>query len=303
MALLLFRVIAILAYNRIYKILYKGGENMRIVTLCENRVLSGKLKAMHGLSLYIEIGEHKYLYDVGQEDIFLSNAKMLNIDLKQCEKIIISHGHYDHASGLANIKGLLNKDNFIINKQAFCNKVRLASNGTIKNIGIGEVAWQLKNLSREITGSFQLHKGIWCICNVSLPKESIRVDKGLYIENQNGTYELDDFKYEINLAFETKKGLVVISGCAHCGVINILNEAKRITGVNNIDTFIGGMHLIKASKQEVSNIAKQLIDLKVSRLIVGHCTGVDTISYLKELCGDRIEIIHNYVGLDFNYLN
>ena len=85
---------------------------MRIVTLCENRVLSGNLKAMHGLSLYIEIRNHKYIYDVGQEDIFLTNAKKLNIDLKKCEKIIISHGHYDHGLGLVNLRNLINKKIF-----------------------------------------------------------------------------------------------------------------------------------------------------------------------------------------------
>ena len=88
---------------------------MRIVTLCENSVLSGKLKAMHGLSLYIEIRNHKYIYDVGQEDIFLSNAKKMNIDLKKCKKIIISHGHYDHGLGLVNLGDFINKNNFIIN--------------------------------------------------------------------------------------------------------------------------------------------------------------------------------------------
>lgn len=272
---------------------------MRIITLCENRVLSGKLKAMHGLSLYIEIRNHKYIYDVGQEDIFLSNAEKLNIDLKKCEKIIISHGHYDHGLGLVNLKNIINKDNFIINKKAFSNKVRLKSDKSVKDIGIVKEVKDLEVFGRDINESFEIDKGIWCICNVQIPEEETRADSGLYVENEKGFYELDKFEDEINLAFVTRKGLVVVSGCSHCGVINILEEAMRVTGVKQIHTFIGGTHLIKASKEEILKVGKKLLDLEVKRLIIGHCTGVDTIELLKEQCGDKIEIIHNYVGLDF----
>ena len=276
---------------------------MRIVTLCENRVLSGKLKAMHGLSLYIEIRNHKYIYDVGQEDIFLSNAKKMNIDLKKCKKIIISHGHYDHGLGLVNLGDFINKNNFIINKKAFKNKVRIKSDKTAKDIGIVGAVKDLEAFGMDIDKSFEIEKGVWCICNVPVPKEYKKADVGLYVEKEDGSYELDDFQDEINLAVETKDGLVVISGCSHCGVINILEEAKRVTGVQRINTFVGGTHLINSSKEEILKVADKLLELKVERLIIGHCTGVDTISLLKERCKDKIEVIHNYVGLDFEDIN
>ena len=276
---------------------------MRIVTLCENRVLSGKLKAMHGLSLYIEIRNHKYIYDVGQEDIFLSNAKKMNIDLKKCKKIIISHGHYDHGLGLVNLGDFINKNNFIINKKAFKNKVRIKSDKTAKDIGIVGAVKDLEAFGMDIDKSFEIEKGVWCICNVPVPKEYKKADVGLYVEKEDGSYELDDFQDEINLAVETKEGLVVISGCSHCGVINILEEAKKVTGVQRINTFVGGTHLINSSKEEILKVADKLLELKVERLIIGHCTGVDTISLLKERCKDKIEVIHNYVGLDFEDIN
>ena len=276
---------------------------MRIVTLCENSVLSGKLKAMHGLSLYIEIRNHKYIYDVGQEDIFLSNAQKMNIDLKKCKKIIISHGHYDHGLGLVNLGDFINRNNFIINKKAFKNKVRFKSDKTVKDIGIVGAVKDLEAFGMDIDKSFEIEKGVWCICNVPVPKEYKKADVGLYVEKEDGSYELDDFQDEINLAVETKEGLVVISGCSHCGVINILEEAKKVTGVQRINTFVGGTHLINSSKEEILKVADKLLELKVERLIIGHCTGVDTISLLKERCKDKIEVIHNYVGLDFEDIN
>ena len=161
----------------------------------------------------------------------------------------------------------------------------------------------LEAFGMDIDKSFEIEKGVWCICNVPVPKEYKKADVGLYVEKEDGSYELDDFQDEINLAVETKEGLVVISGCSHCGVINILEEAKRVTGVQRINTFVGGTHLINSSKEEILKVADKLLELKVERLIIGHCTGVDTISLLKERCKDKIEVIHNYVGLDFEDIN
>ena len=272
---------------------------MKIVTLCENRVLESRLKAMHGLSLYIEVKGHKYLYDVGQEDIFLHNAEILKVDLEKCEKVIISHGHYDHGLGLGEIKDKLNKENFIINKKAFKDRVRINADNSKKNLGILSRAESLESLGMEMNKSFEIDKGVWCICNVPVPDDYVRPDKGLYVEDGKGGYKADDFEDEISLAIETKKGLVVISGCAHCGVINILKEAMKVTGVDKIDTFVGGMHLIKAEKDEIVKIALSLLDLQIKRLLIGHCTGVDTIAFLKEKCKDKIQVIHNYTGFEF----
>ncbi|MBQ3421380.1 MAG: MBL fold metallo-hydrolase [Clostridium sp.] len=272
---------------------------MRIVTLCENRVLESRLKAMHGLSLYIETKGHKYLYDVGQEDIFLNNAKILGVDLKECEKVIISHGHYDHGLGLGKITHLLNKDNFIINKNAFKNRVRINEDRTVKDLSILSVSDNISSLGQDMHESFEIAKGVWCICNVPIPKDYVRTDNGLYVEDENGKFIEDYFEDEISLAIETKKGLVVISGCSHTGVINILKEAKRVTACHNIDTFVGGMHLVKASENQILQVSKELLDLKVKRLLIGHCTGVNTIALLQEKLGDKIEIIHNYVGFEF----
>lgn len=270
---------------------------MKIITLCEDRTLDSKLESIHGLSLYIETKGHKYLYDVGQKDIFLKNAKAIGVNLKECEKVIISHGHYDHGLGLSEICNSLNENNFIINEKAFKNKVRINPDKSVKNISILSVANNISNLGKRMNKSFEIEKGIWCICNVNIPEDYVRTDTGLFVE-KNGEFVEDKFEDEISLAIETEKGLVVISACSHCGIINILKEAKRVTGVNNIDTFIGGMHLVKALKDEILQVAEELLNLDVKRLLIGHCTGESVINLLKDKLKDKVEVIHNFVGLE-----
>jgi len=273
---------------------------MRVVTLCENRLEpSFGLKASHGLSLYIEHENYNLLYDVGQNSVFLENAQLLGIDLNTCKNIIISHGHLDHAGGLSELKCIVDYDKVIIDKDAFEERVRLNGQKTM-DIGISNKLNYLNHIGRNIDNSFEIVKGIWCISNVKIPAEYSSMEKGLLIRNAQGNLEDDKFEDELNLAIETPKGLVVISGCSHCGVINILEHAKKVTGVHEINMFIGGMHLTFASEQETLATINELKRFNIKRFIIGHCTGLDAIVLMKQSFPKDVEIINNYVGYEFN---
>jgi len=273
---------------------------MRVVTLCENRLEpSFGLKASHGLSLYIEHENYNLLYDVGQNSVFLENAQLLGIDLNTCKNIIISHGHLDHAGGLSEFKCKVDYDKVIIDKDAFEERVRLNGQKTM-DIGISNKLNYLSHIGKNIDNSFEIVKGIWCISNVKIPDEYSSMEKGLLIRNIQGNLEDDKFEDELNLAIETPKGLVVISGCSHCGVINILEHAKNVTGVHEINTFIGGMHLTFASEQETLATINELKRFNIKRFIIGHCTGLDAIVLMKQSFPTDVEIINNYVGYEFN---
>ncbi len=272
---------------------------MRVVTLCENRLEpSFGLKASHGLSLYIEHEKCNLIYDVGQDSVFLENAELLGIDLSSCNNIIISHGHLDHAGGLIELDYEETHKKVIMDKNAFQERVRL--NGKkIMDIGISNKLKHLQSMGKEIEISFEIAEGVWCLSNVVVPDDYCGMEKGLLIRNSQGNLVDDMFEDELNLAIETAKGLVVISGCSHCGVINILEHAQKVTGIKEINTFIGGLHLMFSSEQETIAIIDKLKKFNIKRFIIGHCTGLNAVFLMKQMLPKDVEIINNYVGYQF----
>lgn len=270
---------------------------MKIVTLCENRLEPCfQLKASHGISLFIETDDYKILYDVGQDNVYFENAKLLGVDIESADAIVISHGHLDHAGGLKYLKDL---NKVIISAESFKDKVRL-NNGKEMDIGISVKLTQFQYLGKSINKSFKIHEGIWCIANVNLTSQYQCMEKGLCEKDEDGVVREDSFSDELNLAIETSDGLYVISGCAHKGVINILREAQEVTGVNKIHTFIGGMHLNFANEKQIQNVLLELKKFNISRYVVGHCTGFEAITMMKAIMGTETEIVNNYVGYCFN---
>lgn len=269
---------------------------MKIVTLCENRLEPCfQLKASHGLSLFIETDDYKILYDVGQDNVFYENAKALGIDIEGADAVVVSHGHLDHAGGLRYLKDL---KNVIISADSFREKVRVHNNEKM-DIGISKKLSEFRCLGKDISNSFQIHKGVWCIANVNLSSPYQCMEKGLCEKQSDGVITDDSFSDELNLAIETPDGLYVISGCAHKGVINILKEAQKITGINKIHTFIGGMHLNFADETQIHDVLLELKKFNISRYVVGHCTGFDAIYMMKTMMGSETEIVNNYVGYSF----
>lgn len=277
---------------------------MKIVTLCENFLApSFGLKASHGLSLYIEYKNNKLLYDVGQNSLYLENAKILGIDIDRCENVIISHGHWDHAGGLELFVKDYDKRKLIIQKNAFQDRIRISEGNEI-DIGISKKLSHLKQNAREIVEDFELDKGIWILSNITLSPGYENLEKGLFTRNADKELTEDYFEDELALAFETQKGLFIVSGCSHRGVINIVKQAQKTTGIEEIYAFIGGMHLHFATEGERNNIINDLKKLNIKKIIVGHCTGLDAIVQMKGLFSKETQIIHNYVGYmyeeDFN---
>lgn len=273
---------------------------MRIVTLCENRLEPCfGLKASHGLSLYIEYNGHKILYDLGQDDVYLENAKKLHINLKECEKIIISHGHLDHAGGLLYYEDAFEPEKVVVDKRAFMERRRIIGEFQ-KDIGVSNILMKYKNIGKEKVESKELYKGIWCVSDVKLPDDYKSMEKGLFIVDDNGNIQDDTFQDELNLAMEGPEGLYVISGCSHRGAINIIKESMRVTNKSEVHTFVGGLHLNFAPDEEIKNMLYELKKFSIKRYVVGHCTGWRTISMMREILGEEVEIVYNYVGYEFN---
>lgn len=256
---------------------------MKITVLTENTEKGKGLIAEHGLCLYIECLGRKILFDMGQSDVFLKNAKSLGIDLSLVDIAILSHGHYDHGGGIAKFLEI-NKDALVyVNENSFGNFY----SGTDRYIGISP---ELKNNPRVIAVGdvFELDKGMKLVscneCNRPHPFSSF----GLFEYTEDGFKE-DAFVHEHYLLVHEDGKDILISGCSHKGILNI-------SGWFEYDTFVGGMHLNKLDpktdegKQELFNIGKLLL-AKKGRYYTGHCTGEEQYEALREMMNDRIEYI------------
>lgn len=259
---------------------------MKIVTLFENRTISKDYKNKHGLSLYIETASHKILFDTGTDDTFAKNAAKLGVKLEEVDIAVISHGHYDHGGGLDTFLKINNSAKIYIGKGAFdYHLVKLL--GIVKySIGINK---KLENNSRLVfvDEMMKIDEELTIFGHVTgnklLPKGNNRLLK----KYSDGSISKDDFDHEINLLINENDKFSLLCGCAHNGIINIIEKAKLITK-GNINTVIGGFHLmgmdIKASDtvNYLNELSMSLKNCEVGKYYTCHCTGEQAYGYLSQ---------------------
>jgi len=273
---------------------------MKLVVLSDNRQLQESLEHEHGLCIYMETEKYKCLLDTGASDMFIHNAEQMVIDLLDVDYVFISHGHSDHIGGLMAFLEINSKAKIILSKNAlsqrfFSNRKGLReissridlSNYLDRFIFIDEVT----EFENEIF-AFPCQKAIY-----SLPK----ANNSLMCEDANGL-KPDDFNHEIVVCFGVDE-LLVYTGCAHHGVLNILNSVQAVTG-KKISTLIGGFHLLDGypdqyeSEEEINEIAVSLVTSYPDTMIyTGHCTGNNVYSMMKKKLADNIKFF--YTGFTF----
>lgn len=265
---------------------------MIIKTLVENRSIREELGSEHGLSLYIEALGHKILFDTGASDLFLKNAEKMEVDLSQVEFAVISHGHYDHGGGLAKFLEINDQAEVFIHPLAFGNYYARRTGGGLQYIGIDQ---DLKENRRLVytTDRFTITKGLRVFSNIDQTEALPASNKDLLEEGADGPVD-DLFAHEQNLVIEEGEGMVLLTGCAHNGIVNIVSHFHSIKD-RYPDYVIGGFHLSKGgaehdSLEEIDRVAAFLRDTG-SVYYTGHCTGLAPYERLKETLGERIHYL------------
>ncbi len=258
---------------------------MKITAILENTTKSTNMQIEHGLSLYIETDKHNILFDMGQSDLFADNAKKLNINLSYVDIAILSHGHYDHGGGLSRFLELNTTAPIYISQFAF----EPHYNGNQKYIGLDKSLYQNKrfiftNEKLEIDAELKLFS-----CN---QKERTYNTSGSGLNMlQNDILLPDDFRHEQYLMIEENDKKVLISGCSHKGILNLVSWFKP-------NYLIGGFHISKLETEaDLTNIAKSLNKYQ-TKYYTCHCTGVKQYNYIKKYmsninylsCGQTISI-------------
>ena len=265
---------------------------MLIKTLVENTSISQAFGNEHGLSLYIETKKHRILFDVGASGLFLENADKMNVKISDVDFLVISHGHYDHGGGLDLFLQENGKAKVYLHPQAFQKCFSLRSTGESEFIGLDA---GLKQNSQIVFTSdcYSIDKEIWLFSNISLKEPRPKSNQGLFTE-RNGQITDDYFAHEQNLVVEENGKILLLTGCAHNGIINILEHFYALKG-RMPDCVIGGFHLSSRSSghedfDTIDKIAKYLMGTN-SKYYTCHCTDIKPYERLKFGMGDRIDYL------------
>lgn len=241
---------------------------MKITALIENTSARG-LPTEHGLSLFLETAEHKFLFDMGQTDLFARNAETLGIDLSIVDFAVLSHGHYDHGGGLKTFLTLNDHAPVYISRYAF----EPHYNGTEKYIGLDQ---GLKSSNRLVLvdEDMPIAEGIIVYGCHHAPKV---VDFGSCGLNmiQDGRMTEDDFRHEQYLLVVENGKRILFSGCSHRGILNIMHWFRP-------DICIGGFHLSKLPLDETLAGYAKALDAYPTAYYTGHCTGTAQYQFMKE---------------------
>jgi 7,8-dihydropterin-6-yl-methyl-4-(beta-D-ribofuranosyl)aminobenzene 5'-phosphate synthase len=248
----------------------------RITILCENSVgpLSGTL-GEHGFAALIEPSEGApLLFDTGQGLTLLHNARRMNKDLAKVLQVVISHGHYDHTGGL---KSLLTEYGAKIvygHPDMFSPRFRIKDTGECYPITMpaGREELEASGAEFDLSKEFRaIAPGIYLTGEVPRVTDFETGDQGLYRDCTG--QELDCTPDDQSLLLETGKGLVLVLGCCHAGLVNTLEHVAYMTGRRDIYAVIGGTHLGFCSQEQIGKSVAALQTLGIKKLAVSHCTG------------------------------
>ena len=268
---------------------------VKITTLLENS--PGEHLALiheHGLCFFIETDECKLLFDTGQSDSFLKNAEQLMLDPTQADYVVLSHGHYDHSGGLRSLVEKTSDFKLFMGKGFFNEKYGFKNN-----------AWEFlgNNFDREFLeansidyrevepGRTEIAPGVSIITGFPRVHEDEVINKRFRIK-KDGTFIEDSFDDEVLLALDSPKGLIIVLGCSHPGMKNMIDYAIEVTG-KDVYAILGGTHLVEAGPENMEQSLAYLRRDGLKVLGVSHCTGPEAMGILEK---SNSRYYHNRTG-------
>jgi 7,8-dihydropterin-6-yl-methyl-4-(beta-D-ribofuranosyl)aminobenzene 5'-phosphate synthase len=283
----------------------KIGEKMKLTVLVDNNTLIDRyFFGEPGLSYYIEDNGEKILFDTGYSDVFIKNAFKMNIDLLDVDFLVLSHGHFDHTWGLDPLIKIHTEA--VIEKKAQ-RKATLVAHPLIfssrKYDDLEEVGSVITK--NRLEGFFKIKlskKPLWLTDNLVFLGEIPRkndfeakkpIGKTVFENVEKDDYILDDSA----LVYKSPKGLVVITGCSHSGICNIIEYAKETCGTEKIIDVIGGFHLLDPSHKQLQGTVEYLRAIQPQIVHACHCTDLNSKIALSKV----VNLGETGVGMEFEF--
>ncbi len=237
--------------------------------------------------------------DVGQSGKFADNARLLGVDLAQVEAVVISHHHYDHGGGLGRL--FKENDHAMVYLRRSTDEAHVAedASGAIRTIGLDDALLQrYRERIVMVEETAEILPGLHVITKIPHPYPKPSGDLRLKARIQ-GMLTADPFNHELVTVLENEHGLVILTGCAHNGVLNMIRATREVFPTKLILAVVGGFHLHSEDESEVRMIGETLANWEIPKVIVGHCTGEEATDTLEKVLGDRLERLFTGLVMEF----
>jgi 7,8-dihydropterin-6-yl-methyl-4-(beta-D-ribofuranosyl)aminobenzene 5'-phosphate synthase len=278
-----------------------GKNDVKITIVVDNRIARPELRVEHGLALWIESEDKRILFDSGQGGALGKNARVLGVDLGKTDIVVLSHGHYDHGGGIAQVIKRAQK------AELYCHPGVVLPHYSIRD-GIAAPVHMPQASLAAIDGMppLQIHwlqQPFMLSAHVGLsgpiPRETSYEDTGgpFYLDLQGKRPDL--LSDDLALWIRTGNGLVVCVGCSHAGLVNTLNHIRRLNNSDKIRAVIGGFHLRHASSDRLAKTVAALRQLEPDLVVPCHCTGEPAVSELRSALGKRV--LSGAAGMTFQF--
>ena len=256
--------------------------DVRVTILVENTTPVPGLLGEYGFSALIEVDGQQFLFDTGSGEAIMANARTLDIDLSCIEALVISHGHFDHTGGVLQLLPELKKPIVYAHSGVFTRHLVPSGPNQTRYIGVSFTKDELTAVGAEfvaVDNFTELADNIYL--TGTIPRLTDYEDAGgSFIKDISGELLPDLIEDDMALVINHPQGLIIVSGCAHAGMINMINYALECTGANKVLAFIGGTHLISADESRLQKTIADLKRIEPQHLIVCHCTGFTATSRL-----------------------
>lgn len=247
----------------------------RITILCDNSV--GPLSATlgeHGFAALLEWEGGKLLFDTGGGETLLHNARRMKKDLASVGKVVLSHGHFDHTGGIKPLLEGYGPKEIFAHPGVFAPRFRVKDTGESLAIGIPYPEESLRNAGGAFNLSAEFREiGPAIFLTGEVPRRAPfeRGDTRLSLDDAGSVP--DTVPDDQSLVIRTEKGLVLLLGCCHAGLVNTIEHAREMSGVREIFAIIGGTHLGFCGEQQLEETMGFLRQCRIKKLSPGHCTG------------------------------
>jgi 7,8-dihydropterin-6-yl-methyl-4-(beta-D-ribofuranosyl)aminobenzene 5'-phosphate synthase len=264
---------------------------MKITILVDNQAGDG-LVAEHGLSMWIETEANRILFDTGQGNALAVNTRVIGVKLATTDILVLSHGHFDHTGGVPHVLRCAPLVKVYCHSGAVQPRYSL-TDGRARPIhmpqaamaAIDKLPWQ--HLS-------WVQQTVWLSEDIGL---TAPIARETHYEDTGGPFYLDPegkrtdpIEDDLALWVRTDRGLVICVGCCHAGLVNTLNQVRRLNGGMDVRAIIGGFHLLNANRTRLDHTIAALRSLKPEQIIPCHCTGEHAVAALQQAMGKQVSL-------------